>query len=267
MDGILGLHGWQWVFIIEAAPAVLLAFVVLKYLTDRPAQATWLAPDARAWLERELHAERETVRSRGHLTLWQALTDRRVLALSAIYLFSVTSGYGIVFFLPQIMKALGYSNFMTGVLTAIPYTIGVIGLLLWGHSSDQRGERRWHLIGALVLSAAGFVGVALLRESLWAIAAMSIAAIGIYGSRPAFWPMPSMFLTGAAAAAGIALINSVGNLGGYVGPFIVGWIKNSTGSFEYALYFLAGCAALSALITYFATHATHGRGAPHRAKR
>jgi ACS family tartrate transporter-like MFS transporter len=261
MDGILGLHGWQWVFIIEAAPAVLLAFVVLKYMTDRPAEATWLAPDERAWLERELHAERETVRSRGHLTLWQTLTDRRVLALSAIYLFSVTSGYGIVFFLPQIMKALGYSNFMTGVLTAIPYTIGVIGLLLWGHSSDKRGERRWHLIGALVLSAAGFVGVALLREPLWAIAAMSIAAIGIYGSRPSFWPMPSMFLTGTAAAAGIALINSVGNLGGYVGPFIVGWIKNSTGSFQYALYFLAACAALSAVITYFATQATHGRRA------
>ena len=260
MDGILGLHGWQWVFILEAAPAVLLAFVVLKYMTDGPAEAHWLDPQERAWLEQELHAERVKVEGKGRLTLLQTLTDRRVLALSAIYLFSVTAGYGIVFFLPQIIKALGHSNFMTGVLTAIPYTIGVIGLLLWGHSSDKRGERRWHLISALALSAIGFVGVAVLRDSIWAIAAMSVAAIGIYGSRPSFWPMPSIFLTGAAAAAGIALINSVGNLGGYVGPFIVGWIKNSTGSFEYALYFLAACAAISALITYFATHATHEHG-------
>jgi ACS family tartrate transporter-like MFS transporter len=259
MDGIWGLHGWQWVFILEAIPAVLLAFVVLKYMTDRPAEADWLAPDERAWLEKELHAERVRVESAGRMTLLQALTDRRVLALSLIYLFSVTASYGIVFFLPQIIKALGHSNLMTGVLTAIPYTIGIAGLLLWGHSSDRRGERRWHLIVALAVSAVGFIGVGWLHGSYWAIAAMSIVAVGLYGSRPSFWPMPSIFLTGAAAAAGIALINSIGNLGGYVGPFIVGWIKNSTGSFQMALYFLAACAAMSALITFVSTRATDTR--------
>jgi MFS transporter, ACS family, tartrate transporter len=257
MDGILGLHGWQWVFIIEAMPAVLLAFVVLKYMTDRPALATWLEPEEREWLESELRAERVRAESGGgQLTIRQALTDRRVLALSAIYLFSVTASYGIVFFLPQIIKALGHSNFVTGVLTAIPYTIGIAGLLLWGHSSDRRRERRRHLIAALALSAIGFLGVAWFHGSYWALAAMSIVAIGIYGSRPSFWPMPSVFLTGAAAAVGIALINSIGNLGGYVGPFIVGWIKNSTGSFEMALYFLAACAATSAIITFAAGNAT-----------
>jgi ACS family tartrate transporter-like MFS transporter len=259
MNGVLGLHGWQWVFILEAIPAVLLAFVVLKYMTDRPGEATWLSPDEREWLEKELHAERVRVESAGRLGLLQVLTDRRVLALSMIYLFSVTAGYGIVFFLPQILKSLGHSNFVTGVLTAIPYAIGVAGLLLWGHSSDRRGERRWHLIVALAVAAVGLVGVAWFHGSYWAIAAMAIVAVGSYGSRPSFWPMPSMFLTGAAAAAGIALINSIGNLGGYVGPFIVGWIKDSTGSFQMGLYFLAACAAISALITFVAARATDAR--------
>jgi ACS family tartrate transporter-like MFS transporter len=254
MEGILGLHGWQWLFILEAMPAVLLAFVVLKYMTDRPSDAAWLRPEERAWLDGQLKTERAQVeRAGGQLTIRQSLTDGRVLALSAIYLFSVTASYGITFFLPQIIKALGHSNVVTGLLTAIPYTVGVIGLILWGHSSDRRKERRWHLIAALALSALGFTWLAWVGTSYWALVAMSVVAVGVYGSRPSFWPMPSMFLTGAAAASGIALINSIGNLGGYVGPFIVGWIKQSTDSFEMALYFLAACAALSAIITYFTT--------------
>jgi ACS family tartrate transporter-like MFS transporter len=256
MDGILGLKGWQWVFILEAMPAVLLAFVVLRLMTDRPSEATWLEPEEREWLESEQQTERRKVESGGRLTLLQSLTDSRVLVLSAIYITSVTASYGIVFFLPQIIKGLGHSNLMTGFLTAIPYTIGVIGLLLWGHSSDKVGERRWHLITAMAVAGIGLMGAAWLRDSYWAIAAISIATIGIYGSRPSFWPMPSMFLTGAAAAAGIALINSIGNLGGYFGPFIVGWIKQSTQSFEMGLYFLAACAFLSAAITFQATRAT-----------
>lgn len=256
MDGVLGLRGWQWIFILEAMPAVLLAFVVLKYLTDRPAHATWLSADERAWLEGELARERDHVESGGRLSLLQSLTDGRVLALCAIYMASVAANYGIVFFLPQIVKDLGLSNFMTGLVTAIPYAVGVIGLLLWGWSSDRRKERRWHMVTAMTLAGAGLLGAAWLSGSYWAIAAMSLAVAGLYGSRPSFWPMPSLFLTGAAAAAGIALINSIGNLGGYVGPFIVGWIKDSTGSFEMGLYFLASCAFLSALITLVAVRAT-----------
>jgi ACS family tartrate transporter-like MFS transporter len=133
--------------------------------------------------------------------------------------------------------------------------------VLWGHSSDRHKERRWHLIVAVALTALGLAAAGWLNGSYWALAAMSVAAIGIYGSRPSFWPMPSLFLTGAAAAAGIALINSIGNLGGYVGPFIVGWIKHATGSFEMGLYFLAACALTSALIAFLSTRATDTRKA------
>jgi ACS family tartrate transporter-like MFS transporter len=256
MDGVWGLHGWQWVFIIEALPAMLLAFVVLMLMTDRPAVAHWLNADEKEWLETELKAERAKIETAGRLTLLRALTDGRVLILAMIYFTSVIAGYGITFFLPQIVKGLGHSNFVTGLLTAIPYVIGVIGLICWGHSSDRRKERRWHLIVASLVAAIGLAGTAFFTGSAWALVTMSVAAVGLYGSRPCFWPMPSLFLTGAAAAGGIALINSIGNLGGYVGPFVVGWIKDSTKSFEMGVYFLAACAFSSALITYFAKRAT-----------
>jgi ACS family tartrate transporter-like MFS transporter len=256
MDGTLGLRGWQWVFIIEAIPAVILAFVVLWRMTDRPAQAKWLEPEERDWLEGTLENERKQIESVGRLTMLQALVDPRVLVLSAIYFTGVTASYGLVFFMPQIVKGLGMSNMMTGLATAIPYTIGTIGLIAWGYSSDKRKERRWHLIISTGLSAIGYVLAAIYRDSYFAIAAMAIAAVGIYGSRPSFWPMPSMFLTGSAAAVGMALINSIGNLGGYIGPQIVGYIKDRYQSFEMALYFMAACAALSTVIAYLATRST-----------
>ena len=251
MNGILGLKGWQWVFIIEALPAMLLSFVVWRQMIDRPADATWLSVDEREWLDSELLAERNKVESAGHMSVWRTLTDKRVLVLAMIYMTSVTASYGIVFFLPQIVKGLGHSNLMTGALTAIPYCVGIVGLICWGYSSDRRNERRWHLISAMIVAGVGLLGAAAFRDSYWGIAAMCVATVGLYGSRPSFWPLPSQFMTGAAAAAGIALINSIGNLGGYVGPFIIGWIKDSTNSFEMGLYFLAACAFASAAITYF----------------
>jgi ACS family tartrate transporter-like MFS transporter len=257
MDGVLGVKGWQWIFIIEAVPAVVLAFVVLRLMTERPKEAQWLAPAQRDWLETELDTERKKVEAGGRLSILQSMTDPRVVALAVIYFTGVTASYGIVFFLPQIVKALGLSNMMTGLVTAIPYTIGTVGLVLWGHSSDRRNERRWHLIISTALAAIGIISAGWLTGSFWAVAAMSVATVGIYGSRPSFWPMPSHFLTGAAAASGMAFINSIGNVGGYVGPFIVGWIKDSTKSFEMALYFLGACALLSAIIAFIATRATN----------
>jgi ACS family tartrate transporter-like MFS transporter len=259
MNGVLGLRGWQWVFICEAAPAVILSFVVLRKMIDRPSDANWLEPDERQWLEKELDGERAEVEAQGRLTLGKALMDSRVVALSTIYFLSVTAGYGTTFFLPQIVKGLGLSNFMTGLVSAVPYLIGMIALLLWGWSSDRRGERRWHLIAASVTAAIGFSLAGVAGNSFWSLPAICLAVIGIYGTRPTFWPLPSIFLSGTAAAGGIALINSIGNLGGYVGPFIVGWIKDSTNSFEMALYFLAACSLALGALVFVAKRASDAR--------
>lgn len=251
LDGTFGLAGWRWVFLIESLPAILLAPIVLAVLTDRPAVAKWLAPEERQWLEARLQAERRAIERAGHLSLFQALTDRRVIGLSLVYLTTVTANYGIVFFLPLIVKAHGLSNVATGLVTAIPYAIGTIGMVLWAYSSDRRQERRWHYIIASLVAAAGLVSAGLGIHPYVSLLAISIAAIGIYGSRPAFWPLPSTFLSGTAAAGGIALVNSIGNLGGFVGPYIVGWIRESTRSYAAGLYFLAASAALSAIIAFF----------------
>lgn len=259
MNGLLGLRGWQWIFIIEAAPAVLLSFVVLRTMIDRPSSANWLDPNERQWIEKELNDERAVAEEKGRLTLGKALMDSRVVALSVIWFLTVTAGYGTVFFLPQIVKGLGLSNFMTGVASAIPYLVGMIALLIWGWSSDRTGERRWHFIAGSLIAGIGFAAAAMAGTSYWSLAAMSLALVGIYGTRPTFWPLPSMFLSGTAAAGGIALVNSIGNLGGYVGPFIVGWIKHSTNSFEMALYFLAACSLASAASIFFARRASDAR--------
>ena len=255
MNGFLGLRGWQWVFLVEAAPAVILSLVVLRTVTDRPSLATWLGADERQWLERELNEERAQVEARERLTLWKALMDPRVINLSIIWILTVTAGYGTSFFMPQIVKGLGLSNFMTGIASAIPFLVGMIALLICGWSSDRSGDRRWHLIIGSVTGSIGFVAAGVLGSSYWSLAAMSVALAGIYAVRPSFWPLPSIFLSGTAAAGAIALINSIGNLGGYVGPFIVGWIKDSTNSFEMALYFLAACSLASGAVAFFANRA------------
>ena len=170
--------------------------------------------------------------------------------------------YGITFFLPQMVKRFGSSNAMIGLLTAIPYTLGAIGPIFIGFSSDRLQERRWHMIGALAVAAVGLLFAGWWHGSYLVLVAMSVATIGLWGSKPCFWPMPSQFLTGPAAAAGIALINAIGSLGGYFGPFIVGWIRDSTHSFEASLYFLAACTLSSALIAYFGKHATAGPNMP-----
>jgi MFS transporter, ACS family, tartrate transporter len=255
LDGALGLKGWQWVFVGEAVPAVVLGVLVLRLLTDRPLLATWLQPEQRDWLEAELHMERTQVERSGRLGLLQALTDTRVLMLAVVWMFSLVPSYGVAFFMPQIVKALGPSNAMTGVLTAIPYAIGVVGPVVIGFSSDRFSERRWHYIGTMALAAVALACAGRSVGSYWVLLAMSVAALGIYGCKPCFWPMPSQFLTGVGAAAGIALISSIGNIGGYVGPLVVGWVKDRTHSFEVGLYFLASCALASALLAYLGTRA------------
>ncbi|GJD52902.1 Putative tartrate transporter [Methylobacterium crusticola] len=252
LDGALGLAGWQWLFIVEAAPAILLAFVVLRYLTDSPAVADWLRPDEKAWLCSAIEKEKQDLirRESGHMSLRRAFTDMRVISLAGMYFTIVTATYGITFFLPQIVKGIGGSDVQVGFISAAPYVVGTIGLLAWSWSSDRMRERKWHYIVACLLGACGLAAAGFLGSTAMAVVAVAVATIGLYGCKPAFWTMPSEFLTGTAAAGGIALINSVGNLGGFVGPFVVGWIKDATGGFGAALGFLAACAVLSALLAF-----------------
>jgi MFS transporter, ACS family, tartrate transporter len=262
LDGVWGLAGWKWLFLGEAAPAVILGGVVLLHLTDRPAGARWLSPLERDWLVAELHAERRAVEAVRIYTVLQSLVDLRILALSAIYLGIATASIGLVIFLPQIIKQLGLSNLVTGFATALPYVIGTIGMIVWGHVTDRMNERRWNLFIACLVAALGLTAAGLLTGSFWALAGMSAATVGFYGMKAPFWPLPSTFLSGTAAAAGIAAINSIGNLGGFFGPLAVGWIKDATGSFEAGLYFLAACALMSTIVTLVAVRAPRPHAEP-----
>jgi ACS family tartrate transporter-like MFS transporter len=228
---------------------VILGVLVLFYLSDRPAKAHWLKPDEREWLMTELRAEQNAVESIRVYTMLQSLVNPRVLGLAVIYLGIATAAVGLVLFLPQMIKQLGVSNLVTGFATAIPYVVGTIGMIVWGYVTDRLDERRWNLFFACLLAAAGLLVAGLLTGSFWALAGMAAATVGFYGMKTPFWPLPSTFLSGTAAAAAIAGINSVGNLGGLIGPITVGWLKDATGSFEVGLYVLAGCALVSALMT------------------
>jgi MFS transporter, ACS family, tartrate transporter len=262
LDGIFGLAGWQWVFITEAAPAVILGVCVLAYLRDRPIHASWLSAEEQEWLTTELARERRELEAVRTYTLLQSLTNIRVLALAVIYFGIVTASVGLVIFVPQIIKELGVSNLQTGFLTMIPYVVGTISMVAWGYVSDRMQERRWNLFAGCLVGAAGLIAAGLSGGSFWSLVAMCLATIGFYGSKGPFWPLPSTFLTGTAAAAGMALINSVGNVGGFLGPFVVGWIKDSTGSFNNGLYALAGFMLLAAVVTVVGVQAPRRRIAP-----
>ena len=252
LDGVFGLAGWKWLYFIEAAPAILLGIFVLFHMTDRPEHAKWLEPDERAWLAGELGRERREVEATRKYSLLQSLYNPRVIALCAIYFGIAAASVGLVMFLAQIVKELGLSNLMTGYVSSIPYFVGTLGMVVWGFITDRMHERRMNCFVACLFAFAGLVIAGVLLGTWWSLIGLSIATIGFYGMKPAFWPMPSLFLTGSAAAAGIAWVNAVGNLAGTVTPFIVGWIKDATGSFAGGLYALAGFALMAAMVTLFA---------------
>jgi ACS family tartrate transporter-like MFS transporter len=251
MHGIGGYKGWQWLFLLEGAPTILLAIIILMALPDRPRDAPWLTNDQKQWIEETIEKEQRAVAATHSISFWRTFIDGRVLGLSFIYFANLTTNLGLAFFLPQIIKEIGFSNLASTLITSIPYALGAIGALAWGYFSDKYEERRISLFVALLVSAVGLAGAAFLGNTLGAVAWMSVAAIGIYGAKAPFWPLPSMFLTGSAAAGGIALINSVGNLGGFAGPYIMGWVKNETGSFKGGLYVLAAFGVAAAIVTLF----------------
>ena len=254
LDGASGLAGWQWLFIIEALPALVLAVVVLFYLTDRPADAGWLADDERSWLATRLVAEEQQRTEVKHFSIVQSLFNPRVLALSLVYFGAVACNYGIGFWLPQIVKAFGLSNAQTGFVTAIPYVVGTIGMVWWGRRSDRLMERKWHAAIALAIAAFGIAISTVLPDPTMKMIALSVGAFGVFGVLPVFWTLPTAFLSGAAAAAGIAAINSIGNLSGFAGPYAMGYIQKATGSFSGGLLLIAGCAAVAMVIVLLLGH-------------
>jgi ACS family tartrate transporter-like MFS transporter len=251
LDGAAGLHGWQWLFLLEGLPTVALGTIVFFVLPDKPRDAKWLSAEQKEWLQGTIDQEDRVAQSTHGLSVWKIFLDPRVLGLAFIYFANTTANLGVAFFLPQIVKSFGLSNVETGLVTSIPYILGTLGILVWGYYSDRFNERRISLFLALAVAALGLAGAAYLGHNVYAVAMLAVAAIGIYGTKAPFWPLPSTFLTGSAAAGGIALINSIGNLGGFAGPYIVGWTKNSTGSFDAGLYTLAAIALLAAVAALF----------------
>jgi ACS family tartrate transporter-like MFS transporter len=251
LNGLWGVAGWKWLYFLEAVPTILLGIGVLFYLTDRPAEARWLNHEERTWLDSTIDHERRLIEAHGRISLLRSFWDPKVLLLALNYLGIVTASLGMLLFLPQIVKQLGFTNMQVGWATMIPYICGSLAMVACGWISDRTGERRWNLFVTCLLGAAGLVFAGLTVGTYWALVGMSIAAIGFYGTKGPFWSMPPMFLTGSAAAASIAWINSVGNLGGFFGPTIVGWVKTMTGSFAGGLYALAAFALMSAIVSGF----------------
>jgi ACS family tartrate transporter-like MFS transporter len=247
MEGIWGLHGWQWMFVGEGLPTALIGVAVLFWLTERPSEARWLAPEQRAWLDDTLRHETRAIEQVRSFGILSAMTNPRVLILTVIFGGIGMAGVGTVLFLPQILKAIGVSNTQAGLLTAVPYVFGTIGIVVCGHLSDKIADRYWTLVVTCGLATIGMILAAMLHDSLWVLAAFGLATFGFYGMKSPFWPLPSTFLTGAALAAGLALINSLGNFAGYLGPIVVGYAKDATGTFEAGLYALAAAAFVSTL--------------------
>ncbi|WP_345944626.1 MFS transporter [Variovorax sp. dw_954] len=240
MEGVNGMHGWQWLFILEAVPALVLTFFVLLYLPDRPKDAKWLTTEERDWLQGTLEAERRNRESIHKISWTQSLFNWRVIALGFVYMGITVPLYGLGFFLPQIIKGFGgLGNVEIGFINAFPYLIGAIAMLFWTRWSDATKERKVFLLIPLACIFVGLVAAAEISAPIPKMAAVTLAAFGIFAALPVFWTVPTALLSGVAAAAGIAWINSIGNLGGYIGPTIFGMLKDKMGNDFYAVLFLA----------------------------
>lgn len=250
----LGLSGWQWMFLIEALPAILLSVVVLFYLTDRAADATWLAPDERAWLVERLASERAKRERAKRFGILEAISNTRVLLLAFVYFGINGTNYGLSFFLPQIVRGFGLSYTETGFVTALPYVAGTIGMIYWGRHSDRAGERREHVAIAALIADSGIAGSTLVDDPVGKMLLLTLAGFGIFGVLPVFWTLPTNFLAGAAAASGIAAVNSLGNLSGFFGPYVMGKIKDSTGSYTIGLLAIACVVGFAMLVALSLSH-------------
>lgn len=240
LHGFLGLAGWQWLFLLEGLPSVVVGLAVLAYLPDRPSHARWLAPAEREWLERTVAAERERAVSRHGATLRRALADPLVWRLAATYFLIVVGLYGLALWLPQLLRAAGgLSDLEIGIWSAVPYLIAAAAMVLVGRHSDRTGERHLHLALPCLAAALGFVAAAYASHPAAMVAALSVAAAGVIGTLGTFWAVPTAFLKEQAGAGGIALINSIGAVGGFVGPYLLGQVRDRAGSFQPGLLTLS----------------------------
>jgi ACS family tartrate transporter-like MFS transporter len=262
LDGMWGLAGWKWLFLCEALPAVVFGFCVWFFLTDRPESATWLKADERAWLSSVMAEEQRRVKTEKHVSVWKSLIDLRVIALGGVHFAQAGVSVGMAVFVTLIVKQLGRSNMETGWLTAIPFIFGTLGILIWGGISDRMNERKWNLTASCTVMALGLAMAGFYNGSYMAIVGLSIAMIGLYASNAHLFPIPSMFLTGAAAASGIAWVNSLGILAGGVTSPVIGYLKDATGTYESGLYFLAALGLMGAIITMVGVRETSAKLAP-----
>ncbi|KAB0622773.1 MFS transporter [Acinetobacter gandensis] len=252
MDGIANMHGWQWLFVMVGLPAVLLSLPTLLYLPDNISAVKWLSNEQKNWLKNELVKDEAEYDQTRHGNPLHALKDKRVLTLALYYLPVTLSIYGLNLWLPTIIKQFsGGSDLQVGFLSSIPYIFGIIGLLIIPRSTDKLNDRYGHLSFLYALGACGMFFSAWLTSPVMQLIALSVVAFALFSTTAVFWTLPGRFLTGASAAAGIALINSVGNLGGYIGPFGIGLLKQYTGNMASGLYFLTIVMIFGLILTYF----------------
>jgi MFS family permease len=256
LNGALGLAGWQWLFVIEALPAVIMSVVTLRLLTDRPTDAAWLTPDQRTWLAERLASERAQQEAVRKFSLGEAFSNPKMLLLTLACFGNNVSQFALVFFLPLIVKGLNVPTNWIGIVSALPFLFAFVAMIYWGWHSDRTGERIWHVAGVFLLNAAGMAACVLIGIShpVVTMVALIIAVIGIQSAQPIFWSLPGALLTGTAAAGGIAMVNAVGLLGAWVGPWLFGLVKDATGSDNIALLCLASGAVVCAIALIAAGH-------------
>jgi MFS transporter, ACS family, tartrate transporter len=265
LDGAMGLQGWQWLFIIEGVPSVLLGIVTWFYLTDRPEKADWLSAEQKVWLAAKLENEVAAKQAATHLTLGQALSSPKVIALSLVYFGFVAALYGMQFWLPTIVKAFGFSNAQTGFVIAVPYLFGTIAMILWARHSDATRERVMHVGAPLLLTGAALGVCGYVTDPMTTMVVLTVAAIGVFCTFGVFWTLPTAWLSGTAAAGAIALINSIGNLAGFAGPYLIGWVKETTGNTSTGLLVLAVLPLLGGLLVFVGGHESKAEFADERA--
>lgn len=245
LDGVLGLAGWKWMFLIESLPCVVLGLFVAKLLADSPGKASWLKPHERELVVRLVANEQRVKPATNMLSV---LSDIRVWILSGIYLGFSIGSYGVQVWLPQIIKQENFSNVAVGFLTAIPYLCAVVVMIAWAAYVDKNGRRIKNVMLTCVIAGLGFFVSFLTQSLVFSFVGLTIALVGVNAARAVFWAIPSRYLVGVAAAGGLALINSIGTLGGFLGPWIMGWLKEETGNFTAGLAVMAGCLFIAGLL-------------------